>query len=200
MLTKAHDPTGRSGKFSFRLILLIVNNSKEKFQSEISKNNIYFVQRKASRNQSISECIKLAIYATLTIPAKIQRISGEAFCGYAARFALHLVLWVAFFSSSKKTNMASNWPSCINPCKNTRNNSWSCCSLIGHKKTKILWHQSEARTTPTVWNWSGKTVSPGAPRFVLYFSSRKFFIARYDFPSPPLTAPGSPRMAVIKSY
>ena len=36
--------------------------------------------------------VKLAIYATLTIPAKIQRISGEAFCGYAARFALHLVL------------------------------------------------------------------------------------------------------------
>ena len=58
MLTKAHDPTRRSGTFSFRLILLIVNNSKEKFQSEISKNNIYFVQRKASRNQWISECIK----------------------------------------------------------------------------------------------------------------------------------------------
>ena len=90
--------------------------------------------------------------------------------------------------------MASNWPSCISPCKNTRNDSWSCCSLIGHKKTKVLWHQSEARTTPTVWNWSGKTVSPGAPRFVLYFSSPKFFFARYDFPSPPLTAPGSPRM------
>ena len=58
MLTKAHDPTRRSGTLSFRLILLIVNNSKEKFQSEISKNNIYFVQRKASRNQWISECIK----------------------------------------------------------------------------------------------------------------------------------------------
>ena len=58
MLTKAHDPTRRSGTFSFRLILLIVNNSKEKFQSEISKNNIYFVQRKATRNQWISECNK----------------------------------------------------------------------------------------------------------------------------------------------
>ena len=58
MLTKAHDPTRRSGTFSFRLILLVVNNSKEKFQSEISKNNIYFVQRKATRNQWISECIK----------------------------------------------------------------------------------------------------------------------------------------------
>ena len=44
-----------------------------------------------SRHQSVS-VLKLAIYATLTIPAKIQRISGEAFCGYAAQFALHLVL------------------------------------------------------------------------------------------------------------
>ena len=95
--------------------------------------------------------------------------------------------------------MASNWPSFINPCKNTQNDSWSCCSLIGHKKTKVLWHQSEARTTPTVWNWSGKTVSPGAPCFVLYFSSPKFFFARYDFPSPLLTAPGSPRMSYSRA-
>ena len=80
--------------------------------------------------------------------------------------------------------MASNWPSCINPCKNTRNDSWSCCSLIGHKKTKVFWHQSEARTTPTIWNWSGKTVSPGAPRFVLYFSSPKFFSPVTTFPRP----------------
>ena len=85
--------------------------------------------------------------------------------------------------------MASNWPSCTNPCKNTRNDSWSCCSLIGHKKTKVLWHQSEARTTATVWNWSGKTVSPGAPRFVLYFSSPKYFFARYDFPLAPTNCP-----------
>ena len=39
MLTKAHDPTPQSGTFSFRLILLIVNNSKKKFQSKISKKN-----------------------------------------------------------------------------------------------------------------------------------------------------------------
>ena len=42
-------------------------------------------------SESVS-VLKLAIYATLRIPAKIQGISGEAFCGYAARFALHLVL------------------------------------------------------------------------------------------------------------
>ena len=85
--------------------------------------------------------------------------------------------------------MASNWPSCTNPCKNTRNDSWSCCSLIGHKKTKVLWHQSEARTTATVWNWSGKTVSPGALRFVLYFSSPKYFSPLYDFPLAPTNCP-----------
>ena len=47
----------------------------------------------------------------------------------------------------------------------------------------------------TVWNWSRKTLSPGALLAVLYFSSfHIYFSARLDFPSPPLSAPGSPRM------
>ena len=45
------------------------------------------------------------------------------------------------------------------------------CLLIGQKNTKVFWHQSEARTAATVWNWSGKTLSPGALLAVLYFSS-----------------------------
>ena len=32
--------------------------------------------------------------------------------------------------------------------------------LIGQKNTKVFWHQSEARTAATVWNWSGKTLGP----------------------------------------
>ena len=36
-------------------------------------------------------------------------------------------------------------------------------------------NQSEARTAATVWNWSGKTLSPGALLAVLYFSSRLIF-------------------------
>ena len=40
-----------------------------------------------------------------------------------------------------------------------------------------------------------KTLSPGALLAVLYFSSfHIYFSARWDFPSPPLSAPGSPRM------
>ena len=35
----------------------------------------------------------------------------------------------------------------------------------------FFWHQSEARTAATVWNWCGKTLSPGALLAVLYFSS-----------------------------
>ena len=42
--------------------------------------------------------------------------------------------------------------------------------LIGQKNTKVFWHQSEATTAATVWNWSGKTLSPGALPAVLYFS------------------------------
>ena len=79
-------------------------------------------------------------------------------------------------------------------CKRTRNDSWSCCSAIGQKKTKVFWHQSEARTSRTLWNWSFKTLSPGALLRLLDFSSPEFFFARFDFFPPPLTAPGSPRM------
>ena len=67
--------------------------------------------------------------------------------------------------------------------------------LIRARKLVFFWHQSEARTVATVWNWSGKTLSPGALVAVLYFSSfHIYFSARLDFPSSPLSAPGSPRM------
>ena len=67
--------------------------------------------------------------------------------------------------------------------------------LIGARKLVFFWHQSEARTAATVWNWSGKTLSPGALLAVLYFSSfHIYFSTRLDFPSPLLSAPGSPKM------
>ena len=47
--------------------------------------------------------------------------------------------------------------------------------LIGARKLVFFWHQSEARTTATVWNSSGKTLSPGALLAVLYFSSCLIF-------------------------
>ena len=49
------------------------------------------------------------------------------------------------------------------------------CLLIGQKNTNVFWHQSEVRTASTVWNWSGKTLSPGALLAVLYFSSCHIF-------------------------
>ena len=63
------------------------------------------------------------------------------------------------------------------------------------QKTVFFWHQSEARTAATVWNWSGKTLFPGDLLAVLFFSSfHIYFSTRLDFPSPPLSASGSPRM------
>ena len=47
--------------------------------------------------------------------------------------------------------------------------------LIGARKLVFFWHQSEARTAATVWNWSGKTLSPGALLAVLYISSCHIF-------------------------
>ena len=57
-------------------------------------------------------------------------------------------------------------------CKNSQNDSKVCCPLIGQKITKAFWHQSEARTAATVWNWSGKTLSSGVLHPFLNFSSR----------------------------
>ena len=47
--------------------------------------------------------------------------------------------------------------------------------VINARKTQVFWHQSQARTAATVWNWSGKTLSPGALLAVLYFSSFHIF-------------------------
>ena len=69
--------------------------------------------------------------------------------------------------------------------------------LIGARKLVFFWHQSEARTAATVWNWSGKTLSQGGLLAVLYFSSFHInFSTRLDFPSPTLSAPGSPRLDI----
>ena len=51
--------------------------------------------------------------------------------------------------------------------------------LIGARKTQVFWHQSQARTAATVWNWSGKTLSPGALLAVLYFSSFHIFFCPF---------------------
>ena len=56
------------------------------------------------------------------------------------------------------------------------------CLLIGARKTQIFWHQSEVRTAATVWNLSGKTLSPGA--LLVYFSSCHIFPPVYTFPRP----------------
>ena len=63
--------------------------------------------------------------------------------------------------------------------------------LIGARKLLCFSAQSEGRTAATIWNWSGKTLSLGALLTVLYFSLSP---AHLDFPSPPLSAPGSARM------
>ena len=43
----------------------------------------------------------------------------------------------------------------------SRFDSLACYSLIWQKNTEVFWHQSEAITAATVWNWSGKKLSSG---------------------------------------
>ena len=47
------------------------------------------------------------------------------------------------------------------------------------RKLVFFWHKSEARTAATVWNWSGKTLSPGALLAVHYFSSCHIFFRSF---------------------
>ena len=47
--------------------------------------------------------------------------------------------------------------------------------LIGARKRLCFSAQAEGRTAATVWNWSGKTLSPGALLAVLYFRSCHIF-------------------------
>ena len=49
--------------------------------------------------------------------------------------------------------------------------------LIGARKTQDFWRQSVARTTATVWNWSGKTLSRrgSSRRSLLFFVPYIFF-------------------------
>ena len=72
------------------------------------------------------------------------------------------------------------------------------CLLIGARKLLCFSAQSEGRMAATVWNWSGKTLSPRGSfrRSLLFFMP--YFSARLDFPLPPLSAPGSPRMGHTK--
>ena len=61
--------------------------------------------------------------------------------------------------------------------------------LIGARKLVFFWHQSKARTAATVWNWSGKTLSPGALLAVLYFSSCHIFSCPFRLFLVPLICP-----------
>ena len=56
--------------------------------------------------------------------------------------------------------------------------AWSCWLLIGARKLLCFSAQSEGRTAATVWNWSGKILSPGALLAVLFFSSLRAIFSR----------------------
>ena len=47
--------------------------------------------------------------------------------------------------------------------------------LIGARKLLCFSAQSEGRTVAIIWNWSGKTLSPGDILAILYYSSCNIF-------------------------
>ena len=74
--------------------------------------------------------------------------------------------------------------------------------LIGQKNTNVFWHQSEARTAATVWNWSGKSLSPGL--FLSFFTFlRAIFFRPFRLSLAPTICPwvsedGRKRRRVIR--
>ena len=77
--------------------------------------------------------------------------------------------------------------------------------LIGARKLVFFWHQSETRTAATVWNWSGKTLSPGALLAVLYFSSCHIFFRPFRLFLVPTICPwasedGSAYLLLITAF
>ena len=71
--------------------------------------------------------------------------------------------------------MSNSFPFLRKGCKRHANSEIFSLSELNIENYKVFWHQSEARTAATVWNWSGKTLSPGALLAVLYFSSVPYF-------------------------
>ena len=61
--------------------------------------------------------------------------------------------------------------------------------LIGQKNTKVFWHQSEARTAATVWNWSGKTFSQGIFSPFFTFLLRAIFFRPFRLSLAPTICP-----------
>ena len=57
------------------------------------------------------------------------------------------------------------------------------------KNSNVFWHQSEVRTAATVWNWPGKTLSPGTLLAVLYFSSCHIFFRPFRLSLFPTICP-----------
>ena len=133
---------------------------------------------------------------------KVQRIFGEFLADMPDDLPYILYCELKLFSSSKPS---ANDPgkygdqlACMYlSCKHTKRLLvLLLCDWAEKKKTKDFWHQSEARTSPTVWSWDVlKSLSPGALLSFLDFLGPNLFLAHLDFSPPPLSAPGSPGMS-----
>ena len=153
---------GYSGleKFRSQQVTLEMQGKKIQFRPQ---------NRNLEKFINISECTKtrnLLKTQMLRYLWKVQRtcISGEFL---AERSPYILCCDWNFFPrvnplQTTQTNMASNWLLCISRVSKHERTPSLAALWLGKKKTKVFWHQSEARAAPTVWKWSVKTLSPAA--------------------------------------
>ena len=163
-------------------------------RKSISSKKAAKIFRNAENFIDIEECTKTlsllnTLYADVKIPAKGPAYLRRASSEYVERSPLHFVLWFELFSSSK--HITSNWLGCMYGARR-REMAPSLAAVTGQKSTKVFYHQSEARSTPTVWNCTFKNLVPrGSSSRSLVFFSGIFFSPVLDIFSPPLTSPGS---------
>ena len=134
-----------------------------------------------------------------TIRAKGPAYFGRVSCWYGEKSPPHLVLWLElFFSSNPLANDPDKYGeqlACMyDSCKKTRNNSWSCHSVIGHKKKTKKQRFCGTNQKPELPRRFG--TGPLKPCLQGLFSSFLTFLRPNFFPAS-LTAPGSPRMVYL---
>ena len=116
-------------------------------------------RRSYGRKGSLSRCLKWWVFMTHLLPSRVLLIPSDKDDWMDANIKPTKIS-SAFNKTPKTLGLKIPPPQAVAAILPS---DWA-------EKHKVFWHQSEDRTAAIVWNWSGKTLSPGALLAVLYFS------------------------------
>ena len=147
-----------------------LQQSWRKCGGSIAKHSSWWTTMEVSRTSygrkgSLSRCLKWWVFMTHLLLSRVLLIPSDKDDWMDANIKLTKI--PRALNKTPKNPWTKNSPS-PQPVAAILPSDWA-------EKHKVFWHQSEGRTAATVWNWSGKTLSPGALLAVLYFSSCHIF-------------------------